>query len=455
MNSDCLDLIYLDPPFNSNRDYEAPIGSKAAGAAFKDAWTLSDVNVYEHGELAEYNPAAYAVIDAARQTHGKSMQSYLIFMAVRLLEMHRILKPTGSIYLHCDDTAGHYLKLLMDGIFSKATFQNEIVWKRTSNHNDAGRFGRTADRLLFYGSKINRQAVSIPLSDQNILTNYRHKDERGLYRKSDLTGPGLSQSEAGEPWRGWNPNDIGRHWSVPLKGDYARWIEENHIPGYRQEKSILARLDLLDQHGFIAFSKTGTPELKRYLKSNRGQIPPDVWTDIPPVASAAKERTGYPTQKPRELLKRIIQASSNKGDWVLDPFCGCATTLVEADWLGRKWAGIDLSPVAIKLVNARISEDRGSMNWGGAIALEKPPLRTDFGKLPNYRTHKHQLYGLQEGICKGCDIHFPFKVMEVDHILPRAQGGTDHLENLQLLCSHCNRSKGRRTMAEWKAANTG
>lgn len=347
MNSDSVDLIYLDPPFNSNRNYEAPIGSKAAGASFKDAWTLDDIDVYEHGELAERSPAAYSAIEAARQTHGKSMQSYLIFMAVRLLEMKRILKTTGSIYLHCDDVASHYLKMLMDSVFGSPMFRNEIIWKRIGNHNDAGRFGRTQDRLLFYGADIRRKDVKVPLSDGNISSKYRHKDARGKYRRGDLTG-------------------------------------------------------------------------------------------------------AHP--KPLALLDRIIKASSNPGDIVFDPFCGCATSLVAADRSGREWAGIDLSPLAIKLVNERIAEDRPGSLFGGAIALDEPPKRTDQGDLPNYRTHRHRLYGEQEGVCNGCDTHFPFKIMEVDHILPRSKGGTDHPDNLQLLCSACNRSKGGRTNAEWRVA---
>ena len=153
MNDACIDLIYLDPPFNSNRNYEAPIGSKAAGAAFKDAWTLDDVDVHEHGELAERNPAAYSVIEAARQAHGKGMQAYLIFMAVRLLEMHRVLKPTGSIYLHCDPTASHYLKLLMDGIFGRSNFRSEITWRRTNAKGLASTgYPNNADAILYYAA---------------------------------------------------------------------------------------------------------------------------------------------------------------------------------------------------------------------------------------------------------------------------------------------------------------
>ena len=188
----------------------------------------------------------------------------------------------------------------------------------------------------------------------------------------------------------------------------------------------------------------------------------DVWIDIDRINQAARERKGYPTQKPLALLERIIQASSNPGDLVLDPFCGCATTLVAADRLQRKWAGIDLSPLAIKLVNERIAEDRAATKEAkynpviggslfGVTALSKPPSRTDLGHLPNYRTHRHRLYGVQEGVCVGCDTHFPFRVMDADHILPRSRGGTDHPDNLQLLCSGCNRSKGNKTMAEWRA----
>ena len=450
MNDACVDLIYADPPFNSNRDYAAPIGSKAAGAAFKDTWSLSDVDVHEHGELADRNPAAYTVIEAARQAHGASMQSYLVMMAARLLELRRVLKPDGSMYLHCDDAAGHWLRALMDAVFGVTAFRNEIVWKRIGNHNDAGRFGRTGDRLLFYGTDIQRGKVRIPLSDDNVRSKYRHKDERGRYGDYDLTGPKTSDGEAGQPWRGWDPTDIGRCWSVPRTGDYAAWVDANLIPGYLAESGILRRLDMLDAAGLIVFTRSGTPRLKRYLHANPGQVPPDVWTDIPPVNSQAKERVGYPTQKPLALLDRIIKASSNPGDLVLDPFCGCATALVAADRLGRQWAGIDLSPLAIKLVNTRIAEDRGPL-WGGATALDAPPVRTDLGTLPNYRTHRHRLYGEQEGVCVGCATHFPFRVMDVDHILPRSKGGTDHADNLQLLCSGCNRSKGARTMAEWRA----
>ena len=377
INAACVDLIYLDPPFNSNRNYAAPIGSKAAGAAFKDAWTLSDIDVHEHGELADRSPAVYKVIDAARDTHGKGMMSYLIMMALRLIETHRILKDTGSIYLHCDPTASHYLKLVMDGIFGRQNFRNEIVWAYTGPGSPRMRqFNRKHDTILWYAKgkiwTFNRDDVRLP-----------YKDPNQRPRKAFDTGKSFEPAE---------------------------------IEAMRK----------------------------------RGKVAEDWWNDITVAVRSPKERIGYPTQKPLKLLERIIKASSSPGDMVLDPFCGCATTLVAADRLDRQWAGVDLSPLAVKLVKQRIAADRGL--WGGPTVLDKPPLRTDLGTLPNYRTHRHRLYGLQEGICAGCDTHFPFKIMEVDHILPRSKGGADHFDNLQLLCSHCNRSKGSKTMAEWRAS---
>ena len=424
MNSECVDLIYLDPPFNSNRVYEAPIGSKAAGAAFKDAWTLDDVDVHEHGELADRDPAAYSVIEAARRAHGKGMQSYLIFMAIRLLEMRRILKPTGSIYLHCDPTASHYLKLLMDGVFGRTAFRNEIVWKRFNFHADAKRFGVITDRVLFYagGRESTFNRVRTPYSDEYVKAKFTHKDEDGrLYRLDNLNPPG------------------GRGPVYEFHGVTKPW---------RMTKDKMERLD---REGRI-YTKSEIPQLKRYLDEMPGQAVADLWSDISPINPRARERTGYPTQKPLALLDRVVRAGSNEGDLILDPFCGCATTLVAADRLQRRWAGIDLSPLAIKLVDERIAADRGDMPWGGANALTDPPVRTDLGELPNYRTHRHRLYGEQEGECAGCGTHFPFRVMDVDHILPKSRGGTDHPDNLQLLCSGCNRSKGGRTMAEWRAA---
>lgn len=442
MNSGCVNLIYLDPPFNSNRTYEAPIGSEAVGAEFKDVWTLDDVDVHEHGELAERSPSAHAVIEATRQTHGKGMMAYLIMMAVRLLEMRRILKPTGCIYLHCDPTASHYLKPLMDAIFGYECFVSEIIWKRTSAHSGTKGWGPVHDTILCYGGgpKFFWNRTFQPYDPEYVEKSYRYSDESGPYRVVDLAASGRRNGESGMPWRGIDPGS--RHWAP----------SRSFPGGETLPTSTHAAMDALDEMGRIHWpqGQEGKPQLKMYLHEMPGVSLQDVVTDIRPLSHSSKERTGYPTQKPLALLDRIIRAGSNPGDLVLDPFCGCATTLVAADRLQRRWAGIEMSPLAIKLVNERIKADRGL--WGGVIELDQPPIRTDLGELPNYRTYRHRLYGEQEGACPGCDMRFPFRIMEVDHILPKPFGGTDHPDNLQLLCSACNRSKGGRTMAEWRAS---
>ena len=422
MNSDSVDLIYLDPPFNSNRNYAAPIGSQAAGAAFKDTWTLNDIDIAEHGELAEQSPPLHTVIQAARDAHGKGMQSYLIMMSTRLLEMKRILKGTGSIYLHCDPTASHYLKLVMDSIFGAGNFRNEITWKRQASHSDSKGFGRITDIILFYGAPIRKDAVRMPLSGKRA-KEYNKKDAIGWYTTGDLTAKGLS----------------GGRYTYEYHGHYGPWR-------YLEE-----RIRELEAAGRVYFpnKSNGVPRLKRYLHENKGVVPNSIWTDIPPVQSRSKEKTGYPTQKPLALLERIIKASSNPGDVVFDPFCGCATTLVAADRLQRSWVGIDISPRAAELVVTRIEDDQGLFQE--IIARDDYPQRTDMSDIPPARTHKHTLYGLQEGICGGCEIHFPFRNLTIDHKIPRSRGGTDHFENLWLLCGACNSMKGTGTVAELRA----
>ena len=425
LNSETVDLIYLDPPFNSNRNYAAPIGSEAAGAAFKDTWTLSDVDLAWHGEVAEANPPLYRVIDAAREAHGKGMQSYLIMMAVRLLEMKRLLKPTGSIYLHCDPTASHYLKLLMDAVFGKDNFKNQITWQRTSGHSDAARYGSVHDEMLFYtnGAKPtwNRQYQNY--DETYIKSHYRFQDANGRrYRTDNLTATGLSGGGYQYEWNG-----VTKIWRCPPE-----------------------RMAELDKAGRIRYTSKGTAEYIRYLDEMPGVPLQDVWTDIPPINSRAKERIGYPTQKPIALLERIINASSNEDDVVLDPFAGCATALVAAEKLEREWLGIDLSPKAQELVKTRFEKELGLFSIG-TVYRDDIPMRTDQGKLPPYKTHKQTLFGRQEGHCAGCNGFFEIRHFTIDHIVARSKGGTDHIDNLQLLCSACNSDKGTRTQEEFLA----
>ena len=216
--------------------------------------------------------------------------------------------------------------------------------------------------------------------------------------------------------------------------------------------SVLERLDALEQADMIVHTPKGrVPRLKRYLDANPGQVPSNNWTDISPINSQAKERIGYPTQKPLALLERIIKASSNPGDMVLDPFCGCATACVAAETLGRQWVGIDLSPVAYDLVRQRLlkevgvgSEEQSHFTGWTVTHRTDIPRRTDIDAPINYRQNKHVLFGEQEGLCAGCRVMFPFRNFTIDHIIPQSRGGTDHIENLQLLCGACNSLKGDR-----------
>ena len=447
MNSESVDLIYLDPPFNSNQDYAAPVGSAAAGAAFKDTWTLSDLDVAWMGLIADEQPATAHVLQTAGLTHGKGMQSYLTMMAVRLMEMRRLLKPTGSIYLHCDPTASHYLKLLMDASFGDGNFRNEVIWRRTAAHGRAKRWGPIHDTILFYsrGDEYLWNRTFQQYDETYLNRFFRHTDEHGRYRVGNLTGPGTRMGDTGKPWRGIDPTAKGRHWEVPP--DRILPSHFQHPEGYSQ-MTVQERLDVLDEAGLIYWPPHGhVPQPKQYLSASPGNPIQDMIWDIPPISSQAGERVGYPTQKPLALLERIIKASSNEGDMVLDPFCGCATACVAADRLGRQWVGIDISPKAVELVNMRLQQAMGSLfHHGYVTARTDIPRRTDIDAPIPYRQNKHVLFGQQEGRCNGCRTEFPFRILEVDHIIPKSRGGTDHIENLQLLCPSCNRIKGDRPM---------
>ncbi len=460
INSECVDLIYLDPPFNSNRTYAAPLDSEARGAEFDDVWTLSDMKEEWIDEIEHRMPAIFHLINGAKVAHSESMAGYLTFMSVRLLELHRVLKSTGSIYLHCDDTAAHYLKGIMDALFGWQNYRAGIIWKRTSAHNDSRRFGRVQDYILFYSRQgmINTDDIRIPLDPEYVGQFYRYEDERGVYRLGDLTAQDASTGESGQPWKGHNPNNNNRHWSAPRTGLYAAWIENNLIPGYRNIASPLARLDALNDAGLIYHPPNqGMPALKRYLESNPGQVPTALWTDISPIGPRARERTGWRTQKPVALLERIVSASSNPDDLVLDPFCGCATACIAAEKLGREWIGIDILPQAAEVLRDRAKRElqiplddgsgKGWEDWTPFIRTD-PTQRTDLTLLNpvDIKSEKELLYANQKGRCVGCEYELPLHVLTIDHIVPRSRGGLDSVGNLQLLCHTCNAIKGNRSM---------
>ncbi|MDI9313818.1 MAG: DNA methyltransferase [Hydrotalea sp.] len=376
IDSNSIDLIYLDPPFNKKRHFHAPIGGQAEGASFKDTWYEEDTKEEWVGLIADEQPVLHDFLNGIEKVGDKSNKYYLVYMAIRLLEIKRILKETGSVYLHCDTTMSHFLKLLMDCIFDDKNFRNEIVWCYTGGGRSQKDFANKHDIILRY-SKSN---------------NYVFNDD---------------------------------------------------------DVRIPYNLDITKRTSPKAWGSHGSDKI--YAPNEKGKIPED-WWEISPINSQSKERVGYPTQKPTALLERIIKASSNKGGLILDPFCGCATTMVAAEKLDRQWIGIDVSSKAFDLVKIRLNKEVADKSdllkrANELIFREDIPERTDTIKNPTKKVEiKHILYGRQKGRCVACDILFDFRHLTLDHIVPRKKGGGDGQENLQLLCGSCNSMKSDNDM---------
>ena len=378
LNDGCVDLVYADPPFHTGRRYTSADTSDAAGAGFEDTWR-PDRNESDDLEAATAAfPAAQTAIDAGKAAHGESMEAYLEMMAVRLAEMRRVLKPSGTLYLHCDDNADGYLRVLCDAIFGADRFRNAIVWKRSTRTRSRG-FGRTHDTVLAYSpDDATWKEIRHDERSDGSERFYTESDARGRYKRGDLTGAGATAGgESGAPWRGHDPRTGNRHWAPPKTGGYAAWIEANIIPGYRAIEGVHARLNALDDAGLIHRPKRGRgwPMLKRYREAQAGRPIDDVFNDIRRVSNLGREYVGYPTQKPLALLDRLIAASSHRGDTVLDPFCGCGTACLSAESLGRRWAAIDVSPAAADITEARMQKHLGL--FGAVRRRTDIPKRTD------------------------------------------------------------------------------
>lgn len=374
VKDETVDLVYLDPPFNSSQDYNVLFaersGERSASQiqAFEDTWRWDLGAEAAYQDVVERGGKTSDAMRAMRTFLGGSdMMAYLAMMAPRLMELRRVLKPTGSIYLHCDPTASHYLKLLMDAVFGPQFFLSELIWKRTSAHSSALRWGPVHDVLLFYsrGESYTWNPIYQPLAEETIAQWYNNVDPATgrRFNRDNLTAAGVRSGPSGMPWRGVDPTSKGRHWAIPgFVGELVKGLDTQ------------AALDALDAAGRIFWPKRegGVPMLKHYLEESKGVPAADVLTDISPLKNNTPERLGYPTQKPEALLERIIVASSNEGDTVLDPFCGCGTAISVAQRLKRRWLGIDITHLAIGLIKHRLRDSAGVEPGKGYRVVGEP-----------------------------------------------------------------------------------
>ena len=373
-----VDLVYLDPPFNSNASYNVLFREKtgeespAQIRAFTDTWewTQETELTYERDIIGNSGvpPSVKDMITAFRQFIGRNaMMAYLVMMAPRLVELRRVLKPTGSIYLHCDPTASHYLKLLMDAVFGVENFRSEIVWRRNNAHNKVTKqYGPIHDTILFYSKGRNSyfDPANRPLMRGYVRDWFTGEDERGQFRTNMLTGSGTRTGSSGRPWQGFDPTSVGRHWAIPAS---LRYLLPEESSGWTTQQV----LDFLNGCGVIYIPRDGAgqPKYKQYVSN--GFPYQDIWAYQPYTDGTlyrtdecidedvkwlerGEERLGYPTQKPIGLLERIISTSSNEEGVVLDPFCGCGTAVAAAHKLGRQWLGIDITHLAVALMKNRL-----------------------------------------------------------------------------------------------------
>jgi site-specific DNA-methyltransferase (adenine-specific) len=389
LSDESVDLIYLDPPFNSNRSYnvlfknESGVEAEAQIAAFDDTWHWNTVAEETFQELVENGSAKVAtMMSALREFIGNNqMMAYLVMMAVRLVELHRVLKPTGSLYLHCDPTASHYLKIVLDTIFGVENFRSEIIWKRQSAHSDATtKFPDVADIILFY-SRSNKTIFKAQYAKHNpeyVEKFYRFDDgdNRGRYRLGDITSPNPRPNMMYE-WLGFKS---------PTKG----WRFQRETMQKLHDEGRIYYPRLADG----SYDTTKRPAVKRYMDESEGSIVTNIWSDILSLHASDAERLGYPTQKPLALLERIIQASSNEGDLVLDPFCGCGTAVAAAQKLNRRWIGIDITHLSITLMKYRLKDNFNLVEQKDYVVIGEPGDLADARQLAHDDRYQFQWWAL-------------------------------------------------------------
>jgi adenine-specific DNA-methyltransferase len=391
LGSETVDLIYLDPPFNSKASYNVIFGTKRAGPsqaqshAFEDMWTWGPDARRAMEGVAQRDIAAGQLLDAFFKVFRESaVMAYLAIMAVRLVEMRRVLKGTGSLYLHCDPAASHYLKVLLDTILDPSAFRSEIIWKRSGAHSDTKQgkknHGHVHDTILFYtkGKTWTWNEVFTPYNEGYTGRDYALVDDDSgrRFRRGDLTAA-KGGGDTSYDWRVKKPAGEKVRWQADLEDEFLSpregWEYRAVRPyAYRFWAYSKSNMRQFAQEGRLRHTYDGMPEYKRFLDEMKGVPLQDVWTDIQPLTAGAAERLGYSTQKPLALLKRIIATSSNPGDVVLDPFCGCGTTVEAAQELGRKWIGIDITYLAIHVIETRMKRKFGDAISGQYQLLGKP-----------------------------------------------------------------------------------
>ena len=368
VKDETVDLCYIDPPFNSQRDYNQiynNIGEEdqAQAQAFTDTWVWDEIAIAGYDEIianekGRFTPQVVELIKGLHSVLGDgSLLAYLVSLALRMTEIHRVLKSTGSFYLHCDPTASHYLKLVLDAIICAqgGDFKNEIIWKRTTARSDSHKWNHIHDVLFFYtkSKTYTWKTQYMGYDDEYVDGFYNEVDENGdVYMSDNLTAPQKRGGFSGKPWRGIDPTSKGRHWALP-----KQFLDSLGITG----GTVQERLDKLDGLGRVIWpdKENGVPRYKRYLKDMPGLAIQSIINDIPPIPRNSAEKLGYPTQKPQDLLERIIKASSNDGDVVLDAYCGCGTTIDASQKLKRKWIGIDITYQSIAVVLKRLEDTYG------------------------------------------------------------------------------------------------
>lgn len=428
MNGDTVDMIYLDPPLNSKRNNKSP---HSGNHDFKDKLTSNDFSVAEHGLLAEHCPEALAIIETVMRTQDKGAMAYCIFMAVRILEVRRILKSyTGHLFLHSNSSTENYIKALLDAFFGEEAYRNNIIWEKSGpRRRNMQTFRRNADHIFHYAMpKAKFRPIYAPLDEESVKRDYRHDDNdgRGPYRLVSLSS--LHHSGYEYRWKGYEPPAKG--WGCSKKA-----MQKLHDQG----------------NLYYPVNKDGSPANNRriskklFLSDHKGTEVGSVWTDITPLTGGDSEFMGYPAQKPLELMHRIIECSTDKGDMVFDPFCGCASFLVAAENLQRDWAGCDVSRKAVDLLVERIVDRKDLLRRSDISNLKTPPRRDKNGELPHYGTDKQTLFGMQKGMCKECNLTYKFTDFRVVQIQPQE---LDSIENQQLLCKKCISNKEKITWGE-------